>query len=155
MAAKLVIYNPVVEYRAASAGGSGAFTNVSGNVKEVSLMPKRVRVDVGVFDTPGQSTEKGSSQSEVRFHFLHSADATVFTNILLTELAADGDTEFRFKMKDAATSAANPVYWVKIKLNDAGELGGARDTASGAQLTFPVEGIIQKSVDGTTFTTVV
>lgn len=148
----LVIKNPVVEYRPASAGGVGAYTDISKWFKEFSIMPKKARVDTAGFGTSGKESEKGETEHQVKFSCFHSRSYSEFSLLLEAEFIHEDDTEFKVKYKNSAIDPDNPQFLFSVKVTDLGNLGGAKGAAAMLDATFDTEGAISKNNGTTTIT---
>jgi hypothetical protein len=148
---RLVIRNPLVWM--APAATPTTFAACEGFVKKITIKPKRGKVDTKGYSDGGQRNEKLDAEHEAELEFFHSRAWSEFSALLVTELNADDPTGFRVKYRGAvAAGADNRVFQFKVQLTDLGSLGGEKNTASMASMTLPIEGKVQSSTDGTTFT---
>lgn len=148
---KFVINKPVVEYQPA-AGGS--FADISVWFDNIELKPMRVTTDVAAYGDAGAATEKAHRDHTVTFSCFHSKAWSDFSALLVTEFSADGGTVFRVKYQDATVTADNPQFRFTIKINSLGSIGGQRGSAAKLSETFKIEGYLEKSEDGSTFTNI-
>lgn len=149
---KFVINKPVVEM--APAATPTTFTDRSIWFDNIEIKPMRVTTDVAAYGDAGNATEKAHRDHSVTFSCFHSKAHTDFSSLLFTEFGADGKTMFKVKYQDAAISADNPQYRFGIKVHSLGSIGGTRGSASKLSETFKIEGYLEKSVDGSTWTNV-
>ncbi len=143
---RLIPRKPKVFYRPASAGGAGAWTDISGFFKSMEIMAKREGIDTSGYGTVGKRTDKGDPADQVKLEAYHSRAWTEFSGLMATELAADDPTEFMVKYQGAvATSADNPYFKCSVMMLDFGSLGGAQNTPSMFSVTLDIEGQFSKS----------
>lgn len=148
---RLIVRRPLVWWAAAATPST--FVAVEGFVKKITIRGKRGKVDTKGYSDGGARNEKLDPEHEVELEFYHSRTWSEFSALLITELNSDDPTWFRVKYRGAtAVSADNPIYEFKVQLTDIGSIGGEMNTASMASMTLPVEGMVRRSTDGTTFT---
>jgi hypothetical protein len=148
---RLVVRRPLVWW--APAATPATFTAIEGFVKKITIKPKREKVEVKGYGDEGNRNEKTDQNHEVEIELYHSRTWSEFSDLLVTELNADDPTWFRVKYRGAvATGTGNRIFQFKIQLTDLGSIGGEKNTASMLSSTFPIEGKVQSSTDGTTFT---
>lgn len=147
----LVVKRPVVTYAAAAA--PTVFTDISQYVKKITIKPKRGKVDVRGYGDTGPHNEKTDPEHQVDLEFFHSRAWSAFSELMVTELNADDDTTFRVKYRGPTpTGVDNKVFQFAVKFLDLGTIGGEKNTASMMTMTLDIEGVVQASTDGTTFT---
>jgi len=135
-----------VFFRPASAAGSGSWTEISGFAIEVTMMAKRTPIDTGGVSDYGTRQDKGDPDDSIKLGFFHSRDWSAFSELLMTELAADDPTELMFKTRGSvATSADEPYIRCKFMFLDSGNVGGPKNTPSKLDVTYKIEGVFQKS----------
>lgn len=143
----LINRRPKVFFRAAAAGGAGAWTDVSAHFYKFELSPKVASIATPNFTTVGNKSEKGDPDHDLAVGINHTRTWTDFSSLLAIEFAAEGNTEFMFKARGAvATSATNPYHRVQVKLTSLGKIGGAKNEISRLEETFKIEGLIQQSI---------
>lgn len=147
---RLIVRNPLVEW--ASSVAPTVFTEIAGFVKSIEIIGKRGTVDVKGYADTGGRLEKTDPENSVKMDLFHSRTWSEFSDLLVTELNGDDPTTFRVKYRGAvAVGTANRIFMFRIQLTDIGTIGGAKNVASMMSATFPTEGKVQSSIDGTTF----
>lgn len=148
---RLIVRRPLVWYAAAATPTT--FVAIEGFVKKITIKPKRGKVDTKGYSDGGSRNEKLDPEHEVELSFYHSRTWSEWSALLVTELNSDDPTFFRVKYRGAvAPGTGNRVFQFKVQLTDIGSIGGEMNTASMADMTLPIEGMVQSSIDGTTFT---
>jgi len=151
MSSVLVVKRPVVTYAAAAA--PTVFTDISQYIKKITIKPKRGKVDVRGYGDTGPHNEKTDPEHQVDLDFFHSRAWSAFSDLMATELNADDNTIFRVRYRGTtAVGVDNPTFQFAVKFLDMGTIGGEKNTASMMTMSLDIEGMVQKSVDGTTFT---
>lgn len=149
---KRVTNKPVVEL--APAATPTSYTDYSVWFDNIELKFMRVSTDVAAYGDAGAATAKAHRDHSVTFSCFHSQAFTDFSAFLFTEFAADGNTMVKVKYQDASISADNPQFRFAIKVHSLGSLGGQRGAASKLSETFKIEGYVEKTVDGSTWTNI-
>lgn len=148
---RLIVRRPLVWM--APAATPTTFSAIEGFVKKITIKLKRGKVDTKGYSDGGARNEKLDPEHEVEIELYHSRTWSEFSALLITELNADDPTFFRVKYRGAtAVGTANRIWQFKVQLTDLGSIGGEMNTASMASMTLPIEGMVQTSTDGTTFT---
>lgn len=148
---RLIVKRPTVDM--APAATPTTFATIQVFVKSVTIRAKRGSVDTKGYADAGARTEKLDAEHEAVFSFYHSRDWAAFSALLVTELNSDDTTFFRVKYRGpTAPGTANRVFQFGVKITDIGSIGGELNTPSMADFTAPIEGAVQSSTDGTTFT---
>jgi hypothetical protein len=144
--ARLIVRRPKVFYRPASAGGVGAWTDLSGFFKSVEMMAKREVIDTSGYGTLGKRIDKGDPADQVKLSAYHSRLWSEFSSLMATELNSDDATEWMVKYRGAdATAADNPYFRWSTMMTDFGNLGGNQNTASMFDITLDIQGRFQIS----------
>lgn len=137
----------------AKAATPSTWDPIEGFVKDVSIKGKRGKIDSRGYSDGGAREEKLDPENEAMLKLFHSRTWSEFSDLMVTELNSDLPTGFRVKYRgQVATSAANPVFEFWFKWTEIGTIGGEVNTLSMADFTVPIEGMVKKSNDGTTFT---
>lgn len=148
---RLIVRRPLVWY--AAAADPATWVAIEGFVKKITIKGKRGKVDTKGYSDGGARNEKLDPEHEVDLSFFHSRTWSEWSALLIDELNADDPTWFRVKYRGAvAAGTANRIFQFKVQLTDIGTIGGEMNTASMADMTLPIEGMVQSSTDGTTFT---
>ncbi len=136
----------------AAAAAPTVWNAIQGFVEEISIKGKRGTLDSRGYSDTGARLEKLDPENEAMIKLFHSRTWTEFSDLMVTELNSDLPTGFRVCYRGAvAISAANPVWEFWFKWVDIGTIGGPVNTLSKADFTTPVEGMVKRSTDGTTF----
>lgn len=148
---RLIVKRPTVEM--APAATPTTFATIQVFVKQIAIRPKRGKIDTRGYADTGARNEKLDAEHEAVLTFYHSRDWSAFSALLVTELNSDDTTFFRVKYRGpTAPGVTNRVFQFGVKITDLGSIGGEVNTASMAEMTLPIEGAVQSSTDGTTFT---
>jgi hypothetical protein len=147
---KLVIYRPLVWY--ASQFTPTVFVAIEGFVEKIDIHGKRGKIPVGGYGDIGSRNEKGDPENVADISMFHSRLWSAFSELMVTEYNGPDPTIFRVKYRGpTGVSADNPIFQFSTQLLDLGNMGGAKNTPSKITASLDIEGMVQRSIDGTTF----